>query len=73
MNSLEGAVTMLVLMRKTGEEILIPTLGVKVKVVSTKGNRTRIGIEAPEDLPIRREELSSDPMKSPAETIAHPR
>ena len=44
---------MLVLMRKTGEQISIPCLGVSIKVMSTQGNRTRIGINAPANLEIR--------------------
>lgn len=51
---------MLVLMRNTGEQISIPSLGVSIKVVSTQGNRTRIGINAPTSLEIRRAELSND-------------
>ena len=51
---------MLVLMRKTGEQISIPSLGISIKVVSTQGNRTRIGINAPMSLEIRRAELSNN-------------
>ena len=48
---------MLVLTRRMGEEISIPSLGVSIRVVSTQGNRTRIGIDAPIGLEIRRAEL----------------
>jgi carbon storage regulator CsrA len=51
---------MLVLMRRTGEEILIPSLGVCIKILSTQDNRSRIGIDAPASLEIRRAELFSD-------------
>lgn len=51
---------MLVLIRKTGEQISIPCLGVSIKVMSTQGNRTWIGIDAPANLEIRRAELSND-------------
>lgn len=51
---------MLVLMRKTGEQISIPSLGVSIKIVSNQGNRTRIGIKALTSLEVRRAELSND-------------
>lgn len=60
---------MLVLMRKTGEQISIPSLGVSIKVVSTQGNRTRIGINAPTSLEIRRAELSNDTLIYSGEEI----
>lgn len=48
---------MLVLTRCVGEEISIPLLGVSIRIVSTQGGRTRIGIDAPPTLQIRRAEL----------------
>lgn len=48
---------MLVLTRRTGEQVSIPSLGVSIRVVSIQGNRTRIGIDAPAGLKIRRAEL----------------
>jgi carbon storage regulator len=48
---------MLVLMRRIREEIVIPSLGVTIKVVDTRGGRVRIGIEAPDGVSIRRSEL----------------
>ena len=51
---------MLVLTRRTGDEIAIPSLGVTIKVVSSRGNRTRLGIDAPHGLPIRRAELEPE-------------
>jgi carbon storage regulator len=48
---------MLVLSRKTGEEILVPEYGVTVKVVAIKGNTIRLGISAPADIEIMRAEL----------------
>jgi carbon storage regulator CsrA len=50
---------MLVLTRHMGEELSIPSLGVSIKIVSTQGNRTRIGINAPIDIEIRRAELTA--------------
>jgi carbon storage regulator len=51
---MEGA--MLVLTRKSGEGILIGN-GIKVVVVDVKGNQVRLGIEAPAELPVHREEV----------------
>ena len=47
---------MLVLGRKVGEAIDIGE-GVRVTVLAIKGNRVRIGIDAPDHIQIRREEL----------------
>jgi carbon storage regulator len=47
---------MLVLSRKMNERILIGD-SIRVTVVSVRGNVVRIGIEAPPDVPILREEL----------------
>lgn len=55
---------MLVLMRRAGEEISIPSLGVSIKIVSTQGGRTRIGINAPAGLAIRRAEVKSEDFRS---------
>jgi carbon storage regulator len=47
---------MLVLTRKVGESIAIGDQ-IKVRVVEVKGNSIRIGIEAPADFRIYREEI----------------
>lgn len=49
---------MLVLTRNQGQSILIGN-DVKLTIVSTKGGQVRIGIEAPPDLTILREEISN--------------
>jgi carbon storage regulator CsrA len=48
---------MLVLTRKIGEKIRIPDRDVLIKVVEIRGNRVRIGINAPETIAILRGEL----------------
>ena len=50
---------MLVLSRKVGEKILIGD-SISVTVVRISGGGVRIGIEAPADLPVVREELSKN-------------
>ena len=47
---------MLVLTRRIGEEIIIPELGVTVKVVKRDGKNVRLGITAPETVRIERSE-----------------
>jgi carbon storage regulator len=48
---------MLVLSRKIGEQIIMPGQEVVVTVVAIHGNRVRIGITAPSDVAVYREEL----------------
>ena len=48
---------MLVLSRKIGERIFIGE-GVEVSVVRVKGNRVMLGVVAPEEVPIHREEIA---------------
>jgi carbon storage regulator len=47
---------MLVLTRKAGESILIGD-NIKVRVLEARGSQVRIGIEAPDDVKIFREEI----------------
>ncbi len=56
---------MLVLSRRVGETVWIGE-GVAVRVLGVKGNQVRLGIEAPEDVLILREEIADgvDPEKS---------
>ncbi|HZU36829.1 MAG TPA: carbon storage regulator [Gemmataceae bacterium] len=49
---------MLVLSRKVGERLLIGD-NISVTIVSISGYRVRLGIEAPEDMAVLREELQS--------------
>lgn len=56
---------MLIVSRKVNEEVIIGKEGnIVVKVISISRNVIRIGIEAPEDIPIlRRELLDREPNK----------
>src|SRR5262249_24064517 len=49
-------VTMLVLSRKPGEEVVIDD-NITIVVVEIKGNKVRLGIEAPKSIPVVRQEL----------------
>ena len=51
---------MLILTRRIGEQLLIGN-DIKVVVLSIKGNQIRIGIDAPDDVKIMREELLDPP------------
>ena len=56
---------MLVISRRIGEAFCIDSR-IKVTVVTIKGNRVRIGIDAPDDVRVVREELSPwDELLSP--------
>ena len=66
---------MLVLSRRPGEEIIING-NIKVTVVSVKGDRVRIGIAAPDDVPVDRAEVHVQRMKFhevevPVAALAH--
>lgn len=51
---------MLVLTRRINENILIGDETIVIKILEIRGGRVRLGIEAPSDVSIRREEISID-------------
>ena len=53
----ERVTIMLVLSRKRGEKIVFPDLGVELMVVDIRGDRVRLGITAPLDIAVYREEV----------------
>jgi carbon storage regulator CsrA len=63
---------MLVLSRRPNERIVLPAVNATIQVVSIKPNAVRIGIEAPDDLEVFREELltSGAVTPKPAEPVA---
>ena len=48
---------MLVLSRKLGEVIVVPQCELTVTVISVEGNKVRLGIGAPDDIDVYREEV----------------
>jgi carbon storage regulator len=55
----------LVLSRRLHESIVLPGLNVTITVVALTGDRVRIGIEAPKDIPVMREELLQGQSETP--------
>ena len=49
---------MLVLTRRTADKILLPTLGVEIVVLRVEGQRVRLGISAPADVRVHRQEIA---------------
>lgn len=48
---------MLVLSRKPGESIVLPQLNILLTVVAVRGDRIRLGITAPPNVVVHREEV----------------
>ena len=48
---------MLVLSRKSGEEVLVPQYGIILKILEIKGQQVRVGITAPPDVHLYRGEV----------------
>jgi carbon storage regulator len=61
---------MLVLTRRPGEQIVIDG-NIRLTVVSVKGDRIRIGIEAPPTVLVDREEIHARRQHSPTQ-VPHP-
>ena len=56
---------MLILSRKVHQEIVIGN-GISITIVAVRGKQVRIGIKAPPDVSIRRDELGPLPATAPA-------
>ncbi|MFM9966641.1 MAG: carbon storage regulator [Planctomycetaceae bacterium] len=48
---------MLVLSRRPGPKVVFPSLGVAIEVLRSRGSVTRLGIEAPDDVPVLRDDI----------------
>jgi carbon storage regulator len=48
---------MLVLSRKVGEQIRVPLCDLTVTVIAIRGNAVRLGISAPDEVTVYREEI----------------
>jgi carbon storage regulator len=61
---------MLVLSRKVNENIVIDGR-IVVKVVRTEGNFVKLGIEAPPDVPVHRQEIYDEIQRSNRAALTH--
>lgn len=59
---------MLVLSRRPGQKVLFPSLGISVEVLRSRGSIARLGIEAPDDIPVLREEVLEKSARFDVET-----
>lgn len=50
---------MLVISRRESDRVLFPTLGISVEVLRIQGNRARLGISAPPEIPVLRHEIAT--------------
>src|SRR5262249_37766160 len=67
---LRKGVKMLVLTRRLKEKIVFPSIPAEVQVLGIKGGQVRLGIEAPPQIAVVREELTGHPENETAsETI----
>jgi carbon storage regulator CsrA len=66
----QGGVSMLVLTRRPGEQIVIDG-NIRLTVISVKGDRIRLGIDAPPSVVVDREEIHERRQHSPEEA-PHP-
>lgn len=62
---------MLVLSRRPGQKVLFPSLGIEVEVLHTRGSVARLGIRAPEEVAVVRDEVFSG-TKAPPPSAALP-
>jgi carbon storage regulator CsrA len=49
---------MLVLSRGRNDKVVFPTLGISVEILRVAGNKVRLGIEAPSEVPVHRHEIT---------------
>jgi carbon storage regulator len=62
---------MLVLSRKLGERIVVPEINLVLTVVAIEGHTVRLGITAPTDIGVYREELWNRVCASPSPSLNH--
>jgi len=49
---------MLVLSRGRQQKIVFPSLGISIEVLHVAGNKVRIGVDAPQQVPVHRGEVA---------------
>jgi carbon storage regulator len=63
---------MLILSRKAGESVVIDGR-IIVKIVRLDGDLVKVGIEAPSDVPVHRQEVYDEIQKANREAVTHNR
>lgn len=63
---------MLVLSRAPSEKILFPNLGITLEILRIRGNRVRVGVQAPPHVAVLRHELADEPGLAPPEALTDP-
>ncbi|HWQ92203.1 MAG TPA: carbon storage regulator CsrA [Clostridia bacterium] len=63
---------MLILSRKSGESIVIDGR-IRIKIVRVEGEVVKVGIEAPCDLPVHRQEVYDEIQRSNHQALTRPR
>ena len=58
---------MLVMSRRKEEKIVFPDLGITITLVSIRGNTARLGIDAPREITVLREEVAHGFVEKPAQ------
>jgi carbon storage regulator len=72
MDSAIGDAKMLMLSRKSGQELVLGKNGeIEIKVVEIRGDKVRLGITAPRDIPVHRREVF-DAIKKRSQSISTP-
>lgn len=66
-NTDEGVARMLILTRRVGETLMVGD-DVTVTVLGVKGNQVRIGVNAPKDVSVHREEIYQRIQKEKSES-----
>lgn len=63
---------MLVLSRRIGQKLLLPTLNTEIEIVAVKSGVVRLGIQAPEHVAVFREELLDDRLRQQLAALSPP-
>lgn len=61
---------MLVLTRRENEEIVIPGLDVKIKIIKVQGSRAKLGVEAPQEVRVIRANQQDDEQSANNSTVS---
>ncbi len=61
---------MLVLSRKQNETIVLPDLGITIRVIGVTGGRVRLGVEGPREVSVVRREILNQ-AERPCQAVEH--